>query len=139
MHSESVNVLLYQPSDGEVINDRLIKSPLDTIANNTTLRVTLAYDGKSNVAVDIYKTSVLGNIDVLLETIEFDSSLRDIDGTTVRFVYDVCIPAGSYAVVLVARSQTTSAEPVIGLRSIELMDGSNCVYSSQGESLIAVV
>jgi hypothetical protein len=135
VHLEDIDMLLYTPSDDEAISDGTVKSPLDTIANDTILRVTLAYDGLSNVTVNIFKTSVLGIVDVLLETIEFSSSMRG----TAQFEFDVCIPAGTYAVELVARSQSTSTRPVLGLSSIELVNGMNCAYSSDGKWLIALV
>jgi hypothetical protein len=98
------------------------------------MRLTMAYDGESSITVSIYKTSILGNIDTLLQTIGLPPDDPGSSNDTANLKFDVCIPAGTYALVLIGGSvKTQLANPLLGLSNIELLNGTSCTFTKTSE------
>lgn len=93
--------LQYAPCIGDPRSANSLTSPVSLFKNVTQMRLSLKVLSNDSFTISVYRAD-LGQVYVLLASYKFDSGKGPL-------LFDICLPAGTYAVVVVVKPASSTS------------------------------
>ena len=126
----------YTHCTGDPRSVNSLTSPVSTFKKNTAMRLSIQFLTEAPTIIYVYQ-AVLGNVDVLLATFNYPETVpaNATDNSKSNFlaVFDVCLPAGTYSVMFVAKAVCNTiacSQPSFDFLDFSATEDSDVCYSA---------